>query len=504
MAALEHDPAGALRALLAVWADYPVAELAEVIEREHARIDVAAIDGDSVAARDAAFAERAARRDPVDLPVLLAYALQDRASPRMPAAQVAMLVGFPPDPRTTAPALAALRGKRWKTSEVEPFWDNLFALIAAHADPRIRAPLGELELANRRYGRPTAMIDRRDALLATPAREVVAGVADAIRVAIAAAPPTAVDALIAAALADPAAPRDVLRDALLARGDRRGEHMALDALARTRPLTGDELVRQSVAGVAVVVESARRGRHQPGRARRLPRRVRARRRVHRRARRGRRRAGLANGRAHRLLRLARAAPREAVRERADALARDARLADRAACARAVWTPATTWLRGIHLFDDLADWHALFADGACVPALERVELVHAVLRPDALAPVAATPVFARLRELVVPVPGEWLAAWHVATDRLRQLERVHLDRHVFARDDRGALAHLTVTLPSAGMMATVQHAARLASLAPGTIRTVRFVGRAITRGERAKLLAGLAAQPIEHVDAYDKA
>ncbi|MBA3539731.1 MAG: hypothetical protein H0T79_08870 [Deltaproteobacteria bacterium] len=69
-----------LLALLTEWRASPLTELAEAIDDVSAKLAVAPLVGKTIVDRDAAFEVRAKSHDPIDLPVLLAHALERRSS----------------------------------------------------------------------------------------------------------------------------------------------------------------------------------------------------------------------------------------------------------------------------------------------------------------------------------------------------------------------------------------------------------------------------------------
>ncbi len=510
------DLPATLAALLDAWRVRPDTELAELIEELGARLPGPPITGKTLALQDAEFARRLAARDPRDLPILVAHALGRRQSALVPGRLIAELATWPCDPRTTRPLIAALASPTWDSATAHGVWDGIFALLRHTADPRAVAALAELDFAaiwaRRMFGEPhvraiRGMEKRREklAIAAAPPGSptevsAIAALATQLRA------PRSHEALIEAVLEHPdrLSARDVLRDALLEAGDPRGEHMALDALARTRSLTPAERLRRR--------ELVRDARWWPELAE-----VAAWPDV---------RDGflvactLVSETAH-LIPAVIGHPRWSTVERIGLaywtlpppIALLAHPTMRALSALGgfgmhhaptLWTPETTWLWTVEIQHLTRDWAALMQRADAVPALRRIESSQYYDKIEDYAWLWPTPVFGRLREFAVHLGRDSLGRWQAAVsgEAHAHLARIELGRYRLERDAGGRLAQLTVTLPDTPRETphTKTIATSLAGLADRTIARVRFVGRAIDRKQRGVLEAALANQSLEELAA----
>ncbi|MFO0594428.1 MAG: TIGR02996 domain-containing protein [Myxococcaceae bacterium] len=244
-AASQGDVATTLRALLAAWKENPAPEIAEALER----VTTAAKPGGD-------FAELAERED-----VVASAWLVDQL-PTMNAAGAAGAISklgwLRDDPRVAAALLRILASPPWHATGSRPFWTRLFSLLDQNADPRSLALLSkpnrvttQVNGATMRAWFGTKIDQARDHLeeqVGAPAQTpaAVRKLAASVRLA-----PTAGDsprltqapkkkgplnekALYEAVYANPDddAPRTVLSDFLIEKGDPRGEFISLQ-LKRT-------------------------------------------------------------------------------------------------------------------------------------------------------------------------------------------------------------------------------------------------------------------------------
>jgi uncharacterized protein (TIGR02996 family) len=281
------DDGLALRLALELWRAAPWPALAELVDRLGERAAGAPVRAASEREVQEAWLARARARRPEDLgPLLEAFprkllARDDGAAWWRPGfieqryaplrARIAELAAWPLDPRPAAPLLELVARAPWQAVNEDGFhavYDPLVAEVARTADerllPRIRRlahrPTSKIQMARAYLGEALARAaERVEARLAdrpplapedaARARALLARLDDgrhaapapAAAVAVAATP----DALLAAALATPDddAPRLVWADALLERGDPRGEFVALQFKAARGEATEADLRR---------------------------------------------------------------------------------------------------------------------------------------------------------------------------------------------------------------------------------------------------------------------
>ncbi|MCX5742395.1 MAG: hypothetical protein NT062_07860 [Proteobacteria bacterium] len=495
-----------LHALLDEWRTAPLPELAAHLERVAMGIKVPPLAGKTQMAKDVAWDERLAARDPVDLPVLLAHALQRRQSALVPSRMVRALARFPRDPRTTEPLVDALARPSWDNATAHGFWDAVFAALAHHADPRATAMLAALDFpaiwARRQFGAPhvaaiRGMTKRRDKLVLPAVPTATA--AQLARFATPSTPRTrSIESLIDAVLAEPARPdlRDVLRDALLELGDPRGEHMALDVLARDRPLTPVEHARQlelaSVAWWAPLAKVAMLPQVRDGFLVALH---------------------LSAEHAHLLPPLV-GDPAWNTVERIDtaywnlplpvelfgAMPSLCALGNvQLALAPAIWSREVRWLRTLEIMHLQRSWQNLLNARDAPPNLARLETSQIYDHPADHAWLWSTALFGRLRELTVSLGRAWLGDWYAAVTgpTHAHLQTIELGRFRFDRDDDGRLARLTITLPRSPreQPVTAKVAAQLATLPAGCVASVRYAGRTPDAKQLQVLTAALVPRGI---------
>jgi uncharacterized protein (TIGR02996 family) len=246
----------ALQGLLAAWQAVPAAELATAIEHVGAQVDRTRPALPQAKAGLAGWLEVASRRDHADVGRLLA-ALPDqflRLRPRLDA-----LAEIPRDPRISTAILALEIGTSSQSSG--PLYTTIFAMLAKIGDGRAlpilkkRLPWYRTELDSTLRDRIATRVEKLLGTLAPPPaldardRELVDAIVEAKREAAPTAKPRAKptaarpdEALLAAVFANPAddAPRAVYADALLERGDPRGELVALQLASHGRVPTDVE------------------------------------------------------------------------------------------------------------------------------------------------------------------------------------------------------------------------------------------------------------------------
>ncbi len=147
-AAAAADDAGALAHLIDAWRALPAPELASLIERvsDRATQARAPVDGKTLTTKHHAFFEIASKRNPVDLPRLLAVV------PTMRSAQAAeeldALLMWPADPRTTPFFLQMINKPPYRGSSTAKVWRRVFDLFVASGDPRLLEALPKLDLGD--------------------------------------------------------------------------------------------------------------------------------------------------------------------------------------------------------------------------------------------------------------------------------------------------------------------------------------------------------------------
>jgi uncharacterized protein (TIGR02996 family) len=243
------DVAAAVRDLLGRWRGGRQPEVAAALEATSARITRPPIAGKTFKARQEAWLACAAEGDPADTPRLVATLTEGSVGEGVQA-RVEALTARGPDPRAAA-ALAAIVVQQQLFVTKPRFWRAVLDGLTRMGDPRQAAVVkqaiprheppeeqryqGYVQFSIRRF-----LWDRLPPLVRLLERIVVAPLSPEERAALAAlARPTAAARteaeLLDAVLADPGddAPRLVLADALQARGDARGELIALQ-IARGR------------------------------------------------------------------------------------------------------------------------------------------------------------------------------------------------------------------------------------------------------------------------------
>jgi len=254
----------ALAALLAGWQHEPSPELRALIERLSqlvSREPPSELRGRSAAAREA-WAKLAARATVGDVPALVATLVE--VSSGDAAKRLAFVTEWMPDPRIDAVLAGWLESVPYRATMTRPFWRKAFATMREIRDPAV---VPRLESADARITASVApsmaawlrseLAKLRDALkhkvVHGPPSPILAEIANALaaREAAAAAHPRAdLDALLADVYADPDddGARLVYADALLERGDPRGELITLQCrLAREPELPGARELRRRIS-----------------------------------------------------------------------------------------------------------------------------------------------------------------------------------------------------------------------------------------------------------------
>lgn len=251
------DHGAALRALLTVWREAPSAALSALIVDLGAVADTLAMPlaGGTRAARQASWLERIATHDPVELGPLLDQL--DELDRRQTIARLETLLEVPRDPRITV-ALRAYLGKELRLANQPRTWRLCGRLLERQADPAwltlrrgLELYIGESALSRRVSGEqpplepelihPTARRQFVVALRALEARlrSEPAHVHDlaAVRAALARRSLAPIEQLWDQVYADvrDLGARQVLADALIERGDERGELIALQVAAERTP-----------------------------------------------------------------------------------------------------------------------------------------------------------------------------------------------------------------------------------------------------------------------------
>ncbi len=140
------DEATALTQLLTAWRTLPTLEIAALVEMvsERAAETREPIAGKTLKERHKAFVERAQEHDARDLPHLLAVIPTVRS--KEAAAELDILVEWPPDPRHTPFFLAMIRKPPYRGSATAKVWRRVFDVLLASGDPRLIAELPALVL----------------------------------------------------------------------------------------------------------------------------------------------------------------------------------------------------------------------------------------------------------------------------------------------------------------------------------------------------------------------
>jgi uncharacterized protein (TIGR02996 family) len=228
--------AGALAPLLAAWRTQPSDRLSEVIEMVSLRTRTPAPVRGKTAAAIAAWDEAAAKAGPHDLPGLLETLADVRSGEA--AKRLAVIAGHMPDPRVDAALVDLVHAVPYRATATKPFWTELFALASNITDARA---LVRLDTANA-DGVAATMASWLRTRIATlredtawkrkatsAASPVLDEIADLLGPRKASIGTLNLDALLHAIHDAPGddAPRLVYADALLERGNPRGEFIAL-------------------------------------------------------------------------------------------------------------------------------------------------------------------------------------------------------------------------------------------------------------------------------------
>jgi len=243
------DLEGAIAKLLAAWRTARHPALADALDALSARITRPPIAGKTVKARHQAWCVCAKLDDPADVPRLLAIVLD--GSSKLLEAKLDLLVARGPDPRVATSLIEIVAAQRHFVT-IRWLWAGLLRAIDKMGDPRGIAALraatprheparGYRYMGDREvFGLPRFLWDQLPPLVQRLEQIAIAPLDDADRAALdrlrapSRSERTEAD-LLDAVYANPNddMPRSVLADALQARGDARGELIALQ-LARGR------------------------------------------------------------------------------------------------------------------------------------------------------------------------------------------------------------------------------------------------------------------------------
>ena len=249
-AANPDDVEAAMSTLLTQWRDGRQPELAETLDALSARISRPPIPGKTAKARHQAWLDCGRLGDPADTPRLLAILLEGTAAKSLEE-KLDVLVARGPDPRVAASLVEIVAAQRHFVT-IQWLWSHLLDAIDKMGDPRgiaaLRAAVPEHEPARgyrymgerevfslRRYiwERLPPVVKRLEKIAISRLTNADRAALDRLRT------PSRSDRteadLLEAVLENPEddGPRLVLADALQARGDARGELIALQ-LARGR------------------------------------------------------------------------------------------------------------------------------------------------------------------------------------------------------------------------------------------------------------------------------
>lgn len=250
----------AIVALLEAWRAVPDPRIADVLDGLSRRSQRAPIQGKNQAALTQAFLERAAEKNPLDVP-RLAEVIGTTRSQQM-VEQLEALLEWPADPRWTTPFLRLLTNPPFTGLGTQSAWRRLFKLLQQTADPRLLERLPTLDFAALlvRPGQANVeafaaefFTERRDAVLTAVrkkhpstapriAKEDDATLASLERL-VASDTVAQLEAQVFAAPASSDAPT-VLADHLLEAGGERGEFMALQQQRLTSRVTEDQEARE--------------------------------------------------------------------------------------------------------------------------------------------------------------------------------------------------------------------------------------------------------------------
>ncbi len=239
-----RDPAGALEGLLAAWRKTPLPRLADAIDRISGALPHKPLDPRA----QSTWMRRAKAAPPAELGgVLAAFVGGSIAETR---ARVIALGKRDRDPRIARALAEVLRTSPWTSDGSRTTWNVLFQLLAALDDPRMHADADAIRAGwAMRVPQRVWLEEQLTALLAklSPARTETAAdraALDELDAALATATPAKptagsttarhdTDAMLAAIYANPSDDglRSVYADALLERGDPRGELIQLQLQA---------------------------------------------------------------------------------------------------------------------------------------------------------------------------------------------------------------------------------------------------------------------------------
>jgi uncharacterized protein (TIGR02996 family) len=271
-AAENGDDTLVLDELLAAWRAPRSTKIAELIDVVGKRLDGhgAAIGSGSRAEMQAEWLATAKQRRAVDLPVLVANITNTYGRSTDALARVEALAKWPADPRT-GPIIAKklLGAPAFYASSTKPFWAALFALAVDHGDARTLAALETLsgtfvKTLHQRWTDTSAItrwFEKQVGTACTELRGRPAAIdpdpAACARVTSSFGSGTA-DHLLAEILANPDDDglRQVFGDALLERGDPRGELIALQLSGKNPARAAKLLEKHGRAWLGVLADHA--------------------------------------------------------------------------------------------------------------------------------------------------------------------------------------------------------------------------------------------------------
>jgi uncharacterized protein (TIGR02996 family) len=242
-AALQHNRFDeALGALLLAWRTRPSARLAELITAvsERCKVEVAGVRGRTAVATKAWLA-RADTATALEIPALLEALADARSQQAME--RLAHVARWMPDPRVDDAILGWIEAVPYRATSTRPFWTALWPLARAITDPRQLPRLERAEAAGVAVTMAT-FLRGKFAQLAEQLAPVLGGphdepsILDELATLIGARNLSIgsrnIEALLAAVYdaPDDEAPRLVYADALLERGDPRGELITLQIQGR--------------------------------------------------------------------------------------------------------------------------------------------------------------------------------------------------------------------------------------------------------------------------------
>lgn len=233
---------GALSALLEAWASVRDPSLADAIEglSTHLARDRPALGGGRVMDLEQRWLERITAANAIDVGALLPSLCE--IDSKRATARLLALEAHGPDPRITGHLCALALAPPYVSGSTYSFWKHVFRILRECPDPRVRdrlagpsrlypdTSMGErLEAARARVVRTLdGALQHIPVQLDAPGRQALAELSARLRTMTATDPDTG-ESLLTAVYEDPADPgrRQVLADYLLARGDPRGEFIAL-------------------------------------------------------------------------------------------------------------------------------------------------------------------------------------------------------------------------------------------------------------------------------------